>query len=150
MKLALLALSAAALLSAADTKLGKPLTLKEALPVATVASSPDDYVGKTVQVKGKVSEVCEMMGCWMTLTNDAGQMVRVQVEHGDLVFPKDSPGKTAVAEGKFEKEELTREQAIARAKEEAEEKGKKFDPESVKGPMKVYHLQATGAVVQSN
>src|SRR5689334_305661 len=123
-------LLAAALLAAADLKLGKPLTAGDPLPIATVLAKPADYVGKTVQVKGKITEVCEMMGCWMDLVNDQGQKLRVKVNDGEIEFPKNAAGKTAVAEGRFDKIELTKEEAIARAKEEAEDKGKKFDPAS--------------------
>jgi hypothetical protein len=150
MKILFAVLLAATVLSAAELKLGKPLTVKEAMPLATLVAHADDYVGKTVQVRGKITEVCQMMGCWMELANDAGQRVRIKVEDGDIVFPKDSAGKTAVAEGKFTKTELTREQAVARAKEEAEESGRKFDPAKVKGGMTLYQIQGTGAVILPN
>jgi hypothetical protein len=150
MKTLFAVLAAAALLSAADLKLGKPLTVKEAMPLATLVAHADDYVGKTVQVRGKITAVCQMMGCWMELANDSGQRVRIKVEDGVIVFPKDSAGKMAVAEGKFTKTELTREQAVAQAKEEAEDNGRKFDPAKVKGPMTMYQIEGSGAVIQSN
>ena len=108
--------------------------------------SPDQSVGKVVQVKGKVTEVCEKMGCWMQLV-DAEQGVRVKVNDGDIVFPKSAIGKTAVAEGTLKKLELTKEQAIARAKHEAEERGTKFNPASVKSGATIYQIQGTGAVI---
>jgi hypothetical protein len=83
----------------------------------------------------------------MELSNDAGQKLRVKVEDGDIVFPQDGAGRVAVAEGVLTKRQLTKEQAIANAKEEAEEKGVKFDPASVKGPLTVYQIQGTGAVI---
>jgi hypothetical protein len=135
------------LLSAAEVKLGKPLTVKEPMPLATLLAKPADYVGKTVQVKGKITEVCQMMGCWIDLTNDEGQKLRIKVNDGDIEFPKDAAGKSAIAEGQFNKLELTKEQAVARAKEEAEEKGKKFDPATVKGPVTIYQIQGAGAVI---
>ena len=150
MKILYAALAAAGMLSAADVKLGKPLTAKEALPVATLVTHADDYVGKTVQVRGKIAAVCQMMGCWMELTNDAGQRVRIKVEDGEIVFPKDSAGKMAVAEGKFTKSELTRDQVVERAKEEAEETGHKFDPAKVKQGMTFYQIEGTGAVIQDS
>lgn len=150
MRIVLASILALGLLSAAEIKLGKPLTVKEPMPLATLLAHPDDYVGKTVQVKGKIVEVCQMMGCWMDLTNDAGQKLRIQVNDGEIDFPKDGAGKMAVAEGKFTKSELTKEQAIARAKEEAEEKGKTFDPASGPGPITVYQIQGSGAVILSN
>jgi hypothetical protein len=150
MRLLIAATIALATLSAADLKLGKPLTLKEPLPLATVLAKPADYVGKTIQVKGKITEVCEMMGCWMDLTNDAGQKLRIKVNDGELEFPKDSAGKMAVAEGRLDKIELTKEQAAARAEEEAKEKGKTFNPATVKGPTTIYQIQGTGAVILAN
>jgi len=105
----------------AETKLGKPLTLASPLPIPQLLKSPDDYVGKTVQVKGKVTEVCQMMGCWTNLLDaESGKMIRIKVNDGEIVFPKEAVGKTAVAEGTLKKIEMTREQAIARAKHEAE------------------------------
>jgi hypothetical protein len=150
MRLLIAAAIVIATLSAADLKLGKPLTLKEPLPLATVLAKPADYVGKTIQVKGKITEVCEMMGCWMDLTNDQGQKLRIKVNDGEIEFPKDSAGKMAVAEGRFDKLELTKEQAAARAEEEAKDKGEKFDPATVKGPMTTYQIQGSGAVIFTN
>jgi hypothetical protein len=140
-------LLSATLVAAADLKLGKPLTISEPMPLAMLLAKPADYVGKTVQVKGKITEVCEMMGCWMDLVNDDGQKIRIKVNDGEIEFPKDSSGKTAIAEGKLTKLELTKEQAIARAKEEAADKKRKFDPASVKSPMTIYQIQGTGAVI---
>ena len=147
MRLLIAALAALTMLSAAENKLGKPLTVKEATPLATLVAHPGDFVGKTVQVKGKVTAVCQMMGCWLDLANDQGQKVHIQVADGEIVFPKDSVGKVAVAEGKFTKTELTKDEAIARAREEAEERGTKFDPAAVKGPVTIYQIQGSGAVI---
>ena len=147
---AIATLAAAGLLCAAEIKLGKPLTMKEPIALATLLAHPDAYVGKTVQVKGKITEVCQMAGCWLNLTNDAGQMLRIKVNDGEIEFPKDAAGKTAVAEGKFTRIELTREQGVALAREEAEDRGRKFDPKSVKGAQTLLQIQGTGAVILSN
>lgn len=139
-------LTGCAALLAAPKDLGKPLTLKEPMTISKVLAAPDDFTGKTVQVKGKVTEVCTMMGCWMNLVETgASKEIRIKVNDGELVFPKEAIGKMAVAEGTFKKIQLTREQAIARAKHEAEETGRKFDPEKVKGPLTIYQIQGTGA-----
>jgi hypothetical protein len=148
MKVFFCALIVTALCAAADTKLGKPLTLTTTTPIAEVAAKPDALVGKTIQVKGKVSEVCQMMGCWMLLVDPATKAsIRIKVKDGEIVFPKDSVGKTAVAEGTLAKIEMTKEQAIAQAKHEAEENHKKFDPTAVKGPVTTYQIQGAGAVI---
>lgn len=150
MKTLLAALAAVSLLSAAEIQLGKPLTVKEPVAIGTLLAHPDDYVGKTVQVKGKITEVCQMMGCWVDLAGEGGQKIHVTVHDGEIEFPKDSAGKVATAEGRFDKLELTKEQAMARAKEEAKDKGRKFNPDSVKGGTTIYQIQGTGAVIASN
>jgi hypothetical protein len=91
-----------------------------------------------------------MMGCWMNLTSDSGKMVRIKVNDGEIVFPKDSAGKMAVAEGKFSKTELTKEQAIAQAKHEAEENKKKFNEASITSSKTTYQIQGSGAVILAN
>jgi hypothetical protein len=141
---------AAALLAAADLRLGKPLTLKEPVPIAVVLAKPDNYVGKPLQIKGKIAEVCQEMGCWMVLADGDGKTLRIKVNDGEIVFPKDSAGKTAVAEGNFVKQELTREQAIEQARESAKDSGKPFDPSSIKSGKTVYQIQGTGAVILGN
>src|ERR1043166_360592 len=98
MRLTSALLLSAVFLVAAERKLGKPLTVKEPTPIATILAKPDNYLGKVVQVKGKVTEVCEMMGCWMELVNDSGQRIHIKVNDGEIEFPKDSPGKPAIAE----------------------------------------------------
>ena len=133
---------------AGELKLGQPLTLKQQVPIATLATQPDAYVGKTVQVKGAVRDVCRKMGCWMELIDEAsGKGIRIKVQEGEIVFPKEALGKTAVAEGKLAKLVLTKEQAVTQAKHEAEENNRKFDPASVTTGKTIYQIQATGAVI---
>jgi hypothetical protein len=145
MKLLMSFVCAAVLVSAADLKLGKPLSGQEPLTVTKLMANPDSYVGKTVQVKGKIDSVCQEMGCWMELSEGSAK-IRVKVEDGVIVFPKDGAGRMAIAEGKLSKTELTREQALEKAKHEAEEGNKKFDPASVKAGTS-YQLDGLGAVI---
>jgi hypothetical protein len=148
MRTAIVVLASACFVFAGETKLGKPLTLKEQVPVQKLLAAPDQYVGKTVQVKGAVREVCQAMGCWMEIAEPSAQKgIRIKVKDGEIVFPKTAVGKTAVAEGTFTKIELTKEQAIAQARHEAEENNRKFDPASVTGPKTIYQIAGSGAVI---
>jgi len=132
----------------ADTPLGKPLSLESGMSVGALMSSPSDYLGKTVQVKGKVTEVCERMGCWMNLVDaNTGKRIRIKVVDGEIVFPRSSVGKLALAEGKLTKLELTREQAVAFARHEAEEQGRKFNPASIKSGTAFYQIEGSGALI---
>ncbi len=135
------------LIFAADQKLGQPLTLSKPTPIAALSAKPDQFVDKTVQVKGKITEVCQEMGCWMMIADKDGKAIRIKVKDGEIVFPKDAAGKTAIAEGKLVKIEMTKEQAIAQAKHMAEENKRPFDPASITGPQTIYQIQGTGALI---
>jgi len=93
-----------------------------------------------------VTEVCTMAGCWMALVDpETSQMIRVKVNDGDIVFPKEAVGKLAIAEGKLVKMVLTKEQTIARMKHEADETGRKFDPSKVTSGTTIFQIAGTGA-----
>jgi hypothetical protein len=142
------ACAASALLFGGEVKLGKPLTLKESTSVEKIYAEPEKFLNKTVQVKGKIVEVCQMMGCWMNLVDaSSAKMIRIKVNDGEIEFPKNGSGKMALAEGTLVKIELSKERAIADAKHEADEMGRKFDPASIKGPVTKYQIKGTGAVV---
>lgn len=133
----------------AETKLGQPLTLAKPASIGELMASPDAHAGKVVQVKGKVTEVCQMAGCWMALSDPStGKSIRIKVNDGDLVFPQEAVGHQAIAEGTLTKTELTREQALARAKHEAAERKQAFHPERIKGPQVYYQIAGIGAVVE--
>ena len=102
MRMLLLTLLACPLVFAADTPLGQPLALKERVALERLMANPAAYAGKAVQVRGKITAVCEDMGCWMALTT-SDTTVRVKVNDGEIVFPKEAIGKLATAEGKFVK-----------------------------------------------
>jgi hypothetical protein len=111
-------------------------------------ANPAVHAGKTVQVSGKVVETCERMGCWMNLADPkSNRRVRIKVNDGEMVFPKSAVGKMAVAEGKMVKLELTREQASAAARHEAEEQGRRFDPASIQSGTTIYQIAGAGALV---
>ena len=149
MKYLALAAAATCIAFAAGVKLGKPLTLAQPSTVAEVLAQPDTLVGKTVQVKGKVTEVCQMMGCWMALTDrNSDKSLRIKVNDGAIVIPKEAVGKMAVAEGSLTKIQLTKEQAVGRAKHEAEEQGRSFDASKITSGQTIYQIQGSGIVIQ--
>jgi hypothetical protein len=134
--------------AAGELKLGKPLELKEPTPISKVNANPEAFVGKVVQIRGKVVDLCQNMGCWMNLVDPSGgNPLRIKVKDGEIVFPKTAVGKIAVAEGRFARISLTKDQAIAQARHEAEENGRKFDPGSITTAKTIYQINGTGAVI---
>lgn len=134
---------------AAEKKFGVGAKFSDAVPMSTIMKTPEAYVGKEVTVSGTILDVCAKRGCWMQLTTDVkNEKVRVKVNDGEIVFPLEARGKKAAAKGEFKKMNLTLEQTKAHLEHIAEENKKKFDPASVKEPMVVYQVQATGAVIE--
>ena len=99
----------------ADTviKRGAPLS-KDAkpTPLADVLAAPDKFATSPVLVEGVIENVCEMKGCWMQLTSEAGKPgVRVTFKDYGFFVPTDSKGMKARAEGVVEVKTLTKKQA---------------------------------------
>ena len=144
-RVAAFGLMAVAVVSAAgDEKFGKGVSLTEATSIKALYETPDKFVGKTIRIDGVVTAVCEEMGCWMALgeTDKAQNTVRLKVEHdAGIVFPIAAKGKTASAEGVFEKiAESDKEAKEAASEQAAQTKGSDFG--------KKYQLKATGAIIK--
>lgn len=147
--LLLLSLAVAPAAQAEPQSYGAGVQVAEATPVAKILADPDAYVGKKVRVEGKVTDVCPMAGCWMEI-DEAGQMIKVKVDDGVIVFPKTAKGQPAVAEGVVEAIPMTREQYVDWLTHLSHETGKPFDPETIgDGPFRVLQIKGTGARIGS-
>lgn len=64
------------------------------VPLAAIAKNPAAFEGRVIATSGKVTAVCQEMGCWMQLEDTSGQAhVRM---HGHAFFvPKTAPGHLA-------------------------------------------------------
>lgn len=87
-----------------ETKLGAGVALKEATPIAKLLETPEAFVGKKVRIDGVGTAVCEDMGCWIAIADEADKdkTIRVKVEDGVIVFPMSAKGKQVSAEGVWE------------------------------------------------
>jgi hypothetical protein len=129
-------------------KYGKEISLTEKTSISTILSQPDEFVGKTVLVEGEIVDVCEMAGCWMELKSDAkNQNIKIKVKDGDIVFPVEAKGKSAIVEGNVYKIELTKEEAVEYYEHAATEQGTEFDAATVTGPVTFYQIKGIGAEI---
>ena len=70
--------------------------------ISKILAEPDAFVGKTLRVEGTAVGVCAHRGCWLSLASDVeGETLRVKVEDGVIVFPKEILGETVRVEGVF-------------------------------------------------
>lgn len=127
---------------------GAGLSLHETTSLTTILSNPDAYVGKQVQLKGMIVEVCESRGCWLKLAGDQPfEQIRVKVTDGEIVFPLEARGKQGTVEGVVEKFVQTREEVIKYRRHYAEERGESFDPATVSSGETFYQLRGLGAEI---
>lgn len=96
----------------------------------------EDNNNKVVAVKGKVAEVCQAMGCWMTMS-DGKTTTRATTSH-NFFLPKDIAGQDAVIIGTFKMTEISEEEA----RHYNEESKNPVSEESIVGPQKVYEIDA--------
>lgn len=126
---------------------GAGIKLATTTPIDQILSEPTKFAGQSVRVEGMVTDVCEMRGCWFEMAGDKpGAKLRFKVTDGEMVFPMESKGKKAVAEGVVAVKELTLDQTKEYEEEQAREKGQTFDAAKVTEPMRIVRLDGTGAV----
>jgi hypothetical protein len=130
-------------------KFGREISLTEKTSISKILSVPEDFVGKTVLVEGEILDVCAMAGCWMELKSDAeNQKIKIKVKDGDIVFPVEAKGKSAVVEGTVYKIDLTKEEAIEYYEHVAAEQSTEFDPATVTGTVTFYQIKGIGAEIK--
>ena len=144
---AVLVSAGAALMAAQEGKTyGAGVTLKRAVPVATLLQSPAAHIGKAVRVDGVVTKVCESMGCWLEIADAAeGRGVRFKAKDGVIVFPKDAPGRKVSAQGVFE--EIATSPVREAHAEHSKSAGNSGKPDPLTATDKIYWVRATGAVL---
>ena len=143
-----LALAALSLGAADARKYGKPLAVKEETQVSEILAQPDKYAGRTVRVKGIVTDVCEERGCWIKIGAGKGTEILFKVEDGVIAFPMAAKGSQVVAEGTVSKRVLSVEQQKAMCDKEAQATKTKADYSKVAGPRTIVRLEGLGAEIK--
>ena len=130
-----------------EKKFGAGVSMTETTTVDQLLANPNAYKGKTIRVEGTVTDVCPKRGCWFELAGDKpGQKVRFKVTDGEMVFPMDSKGMYAVAQGQVAVKDMTLEETKQYAEYQAKEYGKPYDPASITQPMQNVRIDGTGAI----
>ena len=138
--------------AAADTKgvtLGAGVKLEKSISVDELLADPLKHNGKTVRVEGMITDVCPKRGCWMNLAGEKpGQKLKFKVTDGEMVFPAESKGQWAIAEGVVAARELTIEETKQQAEYESKEYGIPYDEASITKPKVSVRIDGTGAVIR--
>ena len=64
------------------------------VPLADIAKDPARYANRTVTTTGKVTAVCQEMGCWMEIRDEAGQ-AHIRMHGHNFFVPKTASGHVA-------------------------------------------------------
>ena len=76
-------------------RLGTPIEASaQKVALADVAKNPSAFVGKTFATTGTVTAVCQHMGCWMEIKDDASEAHIKMAGHAFFV-PKTASGRKA-------------------------------------------------------
>lgn len=66
-----------------------------AYQLANVLASPERYTDANFVIGGRITRVCQSMGCWMVLS-DGDEFARVDFDNHSFFIPKDSQGQAQV------------------------------------------------------
>ena len=120
---------------------GGDFTVAAAVPASAVLDAPADHLGHPVRVTGELTEVCQKMGCWAVVADDAGHQIRVTMKDHAFGIDKDGAGRTCDVEGELVKKAVDPEQLAHYAAE-----GSAHPPEQ--GKSEVFELVASAVSVQ--
>lgn len=107
------------------TFFGEPFELSGVVDLASILDTLTEEESDLVRIEGRVVEVCQSKGCWMTLESEYDTNVRVTFYDYAFFVPKDMAGSTIIAEGRAWKEVKT----VAMLRHYAEDAG--ITPEGV-------------------
>lgn len=81
------------------------------ITLSQLLAEPAEHKGERVWVRGEVARVCQAMGCWMELKENAGgRTLRVPMAGHAFFLPKDAVGEKARVQGEVVLQELSAEQ----------------------------------------
>jgi hypothetical protein len=125
---------------------GAAITADNAVAYAEVPAKMAAVDSLALKVTGKVSEVCQKKGCWMTLVSDQPGQPEMRVTFKDYAFfmPKDLSGKRVVVDG-FAYVETT---PVDVLRHYAEDAGKsKAEIAAITEPKREVSFEASGVLI---
>lgn len=66
------------------------------VPIDAAATHPSAQAGQPGAYRGRITEVCQKMGCWLVLAGENGAFARVAMHDHAFRVPKDAKGEAIV------------------------------------------------------
>lgn len=73
-----------------------PATPPAPLSLDDVVAKPAALIGKSGAFSGRITQVCQMQGCWLVLSASSGEFARVIMHDHAFGVPKDAKGDAVV------------------------------------------------------
>ncbi len=74
---------------------GADMPKGKVVDIATASQNVSAYAGKPAKFGGRITQVCQMEGCWLIIESNA-QAARIKMKGHAFVIPKDSKGEVVV------------------------------------------------------
>ena len=87
-----------------------PANAAAAMSIDAASGKVESLKGKPQAYSGRITEVCQEMGCWMVLAGEDGKFARVAMHDHSFGIPKDSKG-TAVVYGTLSEKPVSKKEA---------------------------------------
>ncbi|MBU1008498.1 MAG: DUF4920 domain-containing protein [Bacteroidetes bacterium] len=113
--------------------------------INSLSSAFDSENPVAVKVYGTVADVCQHSGCWLTLKQENGEDIMVNMKDESFSVPKDASGKKAWVEGIATREKLT----VDVLKHMAADEGKSQEEiDAITLDSWKYSIEAVGVIIQ--
>jgi hypothetical protein len=86
--------------SLAQQKFGEPITETVETTLDDIVSDPGKYKDKAVRTTGTVTAVCQHMGCWMEIGDEA-KRAHIKMAGHSFFVPKTASGHHAIVQGRL-------------------------------------------------
>ncbi|MCA0427717.1 MAG: DUF4920 domain-containing protein [Bacteroidetes bacterium] len=124
---------------------GEKITEDSAIAITELKSLMGDKTEIQVKLSGKIEAVCQKKGCWMELTNEGAEPLRVVFKDYGFFMPKDASGRTAIIQGRAYIDVTS----VADLKEYAKDAGKSSDEVAqITEPKKELAFEASGVILK--
>lgn len=109
--------------------------------IEKAVAAPDEFAGKTVELKGVIVRSCKKEGCWAEIADkEGGKSVRVTFGDHAFFIPLNAAGLQVRAQGTFKTKVLPKEHVDHLIKDD----GAKFDKINSDGTVTEVSFDATG------
>jgi len=133
--------------NAGNQTFGAAFNPKGAITYDALLNKMEKVDSLNTKVTGKVSAVCKVKGCWMTMVSENPDQPEMRVKFKNYAFfmPKDIVGKTVVIDGFALQETIS----VADQRQNAEDDGQtKEQIEKITKPKRELSFEAAGVVIK--